>query len=444
VVGVLVLVTILSYTDRQILSLLVDPIRHDLGISDTQIGLLIGTAFAFVYGVAGLPLGWLADQLRRRNLIVAGISLWSLGTVCCGLSQNFAQFFAARLLVGIGEAVLTPASISMISDSFPPRRRGSATSVFLMGIAMGAGGAILFGGLILRLVDSGLLRGTFLDGESSWRVVLLLLGILGIVPALMVASLKEPKRQHSDAPPTPQSASTPLMAGETSSEPLTGTSPVPRADNWLRLAPLVLAMGLTSLVDNAVLAWTPSLIVRNFGMAASQVGPLLGTLLMIGGGAGMLAGGFLSDRARLGGYRGGRMSVAVCSAALTVPVTLLFLTASTNVVLAGVTLYVLLSCIGAAVGILTLLDLVPNRRHGLVTAVSFFLNVALGAGVGPVAVGIAADHLRLAGSASSGIGLAISVVACPGFLLVIGLFYLVLRNARRSEVGHSTPHISAA
>jgi MFS family permease len=443
VVGVLVLVTILSYTDRQILSLLVDPIRHDLGISDTQVGLLIGTAFAFVYGVAGIPLGWLADRVRRRNLIVAGISLWSLGTVCCGLSQNFAQFFAARLLVGIGEAVLTPASISMISDSFPHRRRGSATSVFLMGIAMGAGGAILFGGLILRLVDSGLLHGTFLDGESSWRVVLLLLGILGVVPALMVASLKEPKRQHGDAPPTPP-ASIPPMAGEAPSESLTGTSSVPGTDNWLRLAPLLLAMGLTSLVDNAVLAWTPSLLVRTFGMAASQVGPLLGFLLMIAGGAGMLAGGFLSDRARLKGYRGGRISVAVCSAALTVPVTILVMIASTNVVLAGVTLYVFLSCIGAAVGILTLLDLVPNRRHGLVTAVSFFLNVALGAGVGPVAVGIAADHLRLGGSGSSGIGVAISVIACPGFLLVTGLFYLVLHNARRSAVGHSLPHISAA
>ena len=140
VVGILVLATLLSYTDRQILSLLVDPIRHDLAISDTQVGLLMGTAFALVYGAAGVPLGWLADRLRRRDLIVAGIVLWSLGTVCCGLSHNFAQFFAARLLVGIGEAVLTPASISMISDSFPPSRRGPATSVFLMGIAMGAGG----------------------------------------------------------------------------------------------------------------------------------------------------------------------------------------------------------------------------------------------------------------------------------------------------------------
>jgi MFS family permease len=437
VVGVLVLATVISYTDRQILSLLVDPIRRDLLISDTQVGLLIGTAFAFVYGLAGLPLGWLADRLRRRNLIVAGISVWSIGTVCCGLSHNFGQFFAARILVGIGEAVLTPASISMISDSFPPPSRGRATSIFLMGMAMGAGGAILFGGLILRLADSGVLQGTVLDGQTSWRVVLLLLGILGIVPASIVASLREPNRQHNDPPAGPH----PAPAQPTSAVNLIEPAVVPRSVEWLRLTPLLLALGITSLVDNAVLAWTPSVLVRGFDMPATEVGPLLGTLLMIAGGLGMLTGGFLSDRARLKGYRGGRLPVAVFSAAMTTPITILIMTSSVNIVLTGVSLYVCLSCIGAAVGTLTLLDLVPNRRHGLIMAVSFFLNVALGAGVGPAAVGLVADHLALSGG---GIGWAVFLIACPGFLLVTGLFYLALRHARRSEAGPAIPRTTAA
>jgi MFS family permease len=441
VVSILVLATLLSYTDRQILSLLVDPIRHDLAISDTQVGLLIGTAFALVYGVAGLPFGWLADRLRRRDLIVTGILLWSLGTVCCGLSHDFSQFFAARLLVGIGEAVLTPASISMISDSFPSGKRGSATSVFLMGIAMGAGGAILFGGLILRLVDTGILHGTLFDGQSPWRMVLLVLGIFGIVPALLVCSLEEPKRQHSEVPPAAQSASTASIPIESSRQSTTAATLTIPPDHWLRLAPLFLALGITSLVDNAILAWTPSVLIRGFGMAPSRVGPLLGTLLMIAGGAGMLVGGLLSNRVRLRGHPGGRISVAVFSAALTVPITLLVMTGRIDVVLVGLTLYVFLSCIGAAVGTLTLLDLAPNRRHGLVTAVSFFLNVALGAGVGPVAVGLTADHLGLA---NGGIGQAICLIACPGFLLVTGLFYFALRNARRREAHNSIPYISAA
>jgi MFS family permease len=436
VVGVLVMATVLSYTDRQILSLLVDPIRHDLFISDTQIGLLIGTAFALVYGVAGLPLGWLADRLRRRDLIVAGILLWSCGTVCCGLSHDFPHFFAARLLVGIGEAVLTPASISMISDSFPAPKRGLATSVFLMGMAMGAGGSILFGGLILRLVDSGALGGTFLHGQPSWRVVLLLLGVLGIAPALFVACLREPKRQRSDLladldsqPIQPASFQTP-----------TESALPDRAYHWIQLVPLFFALGITSLVDNAVLAWTPSLLVRGFAMPASQVGSILGALLMGAGGIGMLSGGFLSNRARLRGHRSGRITIAVFSAALPAPVTILILAGSINVVLIGVTMYVFLSCIGASVGTLTLLDLVPNRTHGLVSAISFFLNVALGAGVGPVAVGLAADHLR---SAGSGIGLAIVLIACPGFLVVTGLFYLALRSIPRTHAGRSISHVTS-
>jgi MFS family permease len=122
VVAILIATAVLSYTDRQVLSLLVDPIRGELGISDTQISLLLGTAFAVVYGIAGIPLGYLADRTSRRNLIVAGVSVWSLGTMACGFSHNFTELFASRIVVGLGEAALSPAAISLISDYFPPSR----------------------------------------------------------------------------------------------------------------------------------------------------------------------------------------------------------------------------------------------------------------------------------------------------------------------------------
>src|SRR5260370_6286766 len=123
VVAILIATAVLSYTDRQVLSLLVDPIRADLGISDTQISLLLGTAFAVVYGVAGLPLGYLADRTSRRNLIFCGVLVWSIGTLACGLSQSFGQLFAGRLVVGLGEAGLSAAVCSEISNHFPPARR---------------------------------------------------------------------------------------------------------------------------------------------------------------------------------------------------------------------------------------------------------------------------------------------------------------------------------
>src|SRR3979409_1563097 len=126
VVAILIATAVLSYTDRQVLSLLVDPIRGDLSISDTQISLLLGTAFAVVYGIAGVPLGYLADRTSRRNLIFGGLLVWSVGTIACGLSQSVGQLFASRLVVGLGEAVLSPAAISLISDYFPPSRRGTA------------------------------------------------------------------------------------------------------------------------------------------------------------------------------------------------------------------------------------------------------------------------------------------------------------------------------
>jgi MFS family permease len=151
------------------LSLLVDPIRGDLGISDTQISLLLGTAFAVIYGIAGIPLGYLADRTSRRNLIFAGVSVWSMGTIACGFSHNFAEMFASRIVVGLGEAALSPAAISLISDYFPPSRRGTAVGFFLSGIAMGNGAAILIGGGVLHAIELGALAATPLATLAPWR-----------------------------------------------------------------------------------------------------------------------------------------------------------------------------------------------------------------------------------------------------------------------------------
>src|ERR1700722_1588915 len=195
VVAILIATAVLSYTDRQVLSLLVDPIRGELGISDSQASLLLGTAFAVVYGIAGIPLGILADRTSRRNLIFAGVLVWSCGTLACGFSQTFGQLFAARIVVGLGEAVLSPAAISLISDYFPPSRRGTAVGFFLSGIAMGIGESILIGGGVLHVVELGVLAGTPLAGQPAWRLVLLLIGAPGLLWSLAILAIREPARQ---------------------------------------------------------------------------------------------------------------------------------------------------------------------------------------------------------------------------------------------------------
>src|SRR6201996_6833190 len=181
VVAILVATAVLSYTDRQVLSLLVDPIRADLGISDTQVSLLLGTAFAVVYGLAGIPMGLLADRISRRNLILAGVLVWSLGTLACGFSRSFEELFAGRIVVGLGEAVLSPAAISLISDYFPPARRGTAVGCFLSGIAMGIGAAVFIGGGGLGVVQSRLPAGTPFAAQPAWRLVLLFIGGPGLL-----------------------------------------------------------------------------------------------------------------------------------------------------------------------------------------------------------------------------------------------------------------------
>src|SRR6202140_4385024 len=199
VVAILIATAVLSYTDRQVLTLLVDPIRGGLGISDTQISLLLGTAFAVGYGIAGIPLGYLADRTSRRNPIFAGVSVWSLGTVGCGFSHNFTELFASRIVVGLGEAALSPAAISLISDYFPPARRGTAVGFFLSGIAMGSGAAILIGGGVLHAIESGALAATPLASEAPWRLVVLVIGGPGLLWALAILLIREPVRHGAEA-----------------------------------------------------------------------------------------------------------------------------------------------------------------------------------------------------------------------------------------------------
>ncbi len=410
VVGILIATAILSYTDRQVLSLLVDPIRHDLKISDTQISLLLGAAFAVVYGVAGIPLGFFADRTSRRNLIFAGVVVWSLATIACGLARGFNEIFASRLFVGLGEAVLSPAAISLISDYFPPRRRGFAVGLFLSGIAMGSGMAILIGGGVLRAVDLGVLAGTPLATEPPWRLVLLLIGLPGLVWSLLILAIREPTRQIEAIADTADVAA---------------TVPPGRFAGWAKAAPVYSVVATASLVDNAVGAWAPSLLIREFAKDPGKIGIELGLLLTVGFGGGVLIGGLLADKA--GGF-GRKLAVCLTSAVLILPAALLMNSGRFVVVLASVPIYFALSGIVTAVGFSSILDTVPGRSRGLAMSISFFLNVAIGAGFGPTAVALASDHIF---GHRAGLGPAISATVITSYLFAAIVLAATLRFADR-------------
>jgi MFS family permease len=401
VVGILFATAILSYTDRQVLSLLVDPIRSDLGISDTQMSLLLGTAFAVVYGIAGLPLGVLADRTSRRNLIFAGVVVWSIGTLACGFSRSFHELFAARIVVGLGEAVLSPAAISLISDYFPPSRRGTAVGFFLCGIAMGIGTSLLIGGGVLHAVHLGILSGTPLASLAPWRLVLLVIGAPGLIWALAILLIREPMRR---------------VAGDGANAAVRAGARAWRSTTWARVIPIYLVVASASLVDNAVGAWAPTLLIREFNRNPAQVGVQLGLLLAAGFGGGVLLGGWLADRVGAHGAWPRKLGVCLVAGLLILPVSLLINAADFKVVLLAVPLYFALSGIVTACGFSAILDVVPNRSRGFAMSVSFFLNVALGASIGPSAVAVASAHVF---GAAAGLGPAIALTVAAGYGLAI-------------------------
>ena len=416
VVAILIATAVLSYTDRQVLSLLVDPIRGDMGISDTQISLLLGTAFAVIYGIAGIPLGYLADRISRRNLIFTGVSVWSLGTIACGFSHSFGEIFASRIVVGLGEAALSPAAISLISDYFPPSRRGTAVGFFLSGIAMGSGAAILIGGGVLHVIELGALAATPLAAYAPWRMVLLVIGGPGLLWALAILLIREPVRQGAED----ASISGAVDGGAW------------RATPWVRVVPIYVVLAAASFVDNAVGAWAPTLLIREFARDPAQVGVELGLLLTVGFGGGVLIGGALADRA---GARGGwprKLRVCLYSGLLILPVSLMMNLPIFGLVLAGVPLYFALSGIVTAVGFSAILDVVPNRSRGLAMSMSFFLNVALGAGLGPTAVAVAGAHVF---AAKAGLGPPLVLTVAVGYLIALAALCAALSAFRpRSAV----------
>jgi MFS family permease len=340
-----------------------------------------------------------------------------LGTIACGLSHDFNEIFASRIVVGLGEAALSPAAISLISDYFPPSRRGTAVGFFLSGIAMGNGAAILIGGGVLHAIEFGTLTGTPLAAQPPWRMVLLVIGAPGLLWALAILLIREPVRRATEA------ASAAAGAAQVNAS---------HAATWARVVPIYLVLASASFVDNAVGAWAPTLLIRDFGADPAQVGLELGLLLTVGFGGGVLVGGVLADRA---GVRGGwsrKLRVCLFSGLLILPVSLLMNSPTFMRVMAGVPLYFALSGIVTAVGFSAILDVVPNRSRGLAMSVSFFLNVALGAGLGPTAVALADTHVF---GSKLGLGPPLVLIVAAGYMIALLALSVALTILRPRVAG---------
>lgn len=415
-VGVFCIAAILSYSDRQILSLLVDPIRADLHITDVQLGLLQGAAFALIYAVAGVALGRAADVLPRRLVIVAGIVVWSLATLACGYAHSFGELFAARAAVGVGEAALAPAAMSIITDSFRAERRGTATGAFLMGMIIGGGVALALGGLILQAAEAGALRGVPILGTlAPWRAGLVILGLLGLPVALLAATVPEPQRRHmlGDGPVQ-------VVSLRDAARRLAALRPV--------LLPLYAAMGLASLCDFAILNWIPTLLFRRFHLAVAEVGSVLGVAVIVGGVLGSFGAGIVADRMVRRGGAASRLKLALWTMMLGVLATLVAFAPTPAVVFALGGVWIFASTTGQAIGITVLQEMAPADARGLSVSICSLINIGLGLALGAALPALVLEHLLRDPAA---VGAAITIVALPCALTATLLYRLALASARK-------------
>jgi MFS family permease len=415
--AVLCAAAMLSYTDRFIFSLLVDPVRAELHVSDTQVSLLQGLAFVLIYAFAGLPLGRVADTLPRRSVIAAGVVLWSAATLACGLARSFGELFAARVAVGIGEAALAPAAISMIADYFPPRLRGTAIGVFIAGMAIGGGAAISIGGALLHAADLGMLRELPVVGVlPPWRAVLCLLALPGIVLVALLLTVREPQRRNK----TTNAGAPPLTLRE--------VALLFRAKAGF-LLPLYLAIAFVSAGDMSFQNWTPVLLARCFGLSPGEIGSHLGTLSIATGVLGMLAGGVLSDLYTRRRGESSLLPVAIGAVLLGLSGAAITLAVTANQALACFAAWTLMASAAEAITIITLQAVIPNEIRGVGAALVSLGNMLLGLGGGTTVTALLTD--RVFGSPLA-VGRSMSCV-----VLVAGITAIALFSCAKAREGRS-------
>jgi MFS family permease len=388
-VAVLMLMYIFSFIDRTTISLIVEPMKRDLQISDTQIGMLQGLAFALLYTFLGLPIARLSDRHSRRAIIAGGVFIWSIMATLCGLARTALQLFIARIGVGVGEAALSPAAYSIITDSFPRSKLGSAFGVYNIGITIGAGVAFLVGGIVVAAVShAGAAYTLPLLGEvRAWQMVFIVTGAPGIVLPLLLLTFREPMRRG-------------IL--RTSSTSTAAAQPKPPLKEVLRYVWLnrkfyslyFIALALLGMCGYCVAAWLPTAIIRAYGVSYGQVGKVLGVSTILMNSTGMLLAGLLCDRLTRAGNKDAPIIVALISAC-GIAVFSCLPTLMPIVMLVWIAIFVSGLTFNAynGVGPMAVNQVTPNQYRAQVSAVYLFVINTLGLGVGPTLVPLLNDRL---------------------------------------------------
>jgi predicted MFS family arabinose efflux permease len=363
----LVLVYVFNFIDRNLLTMLVGPIKQEFGVSDKAMGFLIGPAFAILYTFAGIPIARLADRSSRRSVIATGVALWSLMTAASGRVTGFGQLAAARIGVGIGEACATPSAHSLISDFYPPQRRTTALGIYNVGASLG----ILF----------GLAAGGFLREQIGWRHAFMVVGLPGLIVALIVRfSMTEPPRGASEARrdtgELPRMQDAVLQLG--------------RSTTFRHVA---MTAGLYSMTGYGVTTWAPEFMSRVHALPPTELGVALGLALGLGGAVGSAAGGWLCDRMAARDIRW-LMWIPTFSGVAMVPCIAAFaLQQQASASLLWFIPTALLNIVYANPVYAVTQGLADLRMRSLASAIILFVINLVGMGLGPQLVGVLNDGL---------------------------------------------------
>ncbi len=384
VVFALTAIYMLSFVDRQILSLLVGPMKRDLHISDTRVGLLQGLAFGIFYTFMGLPLGRIADRSNRRNLIAAGIVLWSFFTSACSMARSFGSLFLARMGVGVGEASLSACAYSLISDYFPKERLGRAISVYYMGIFFGSSLALLVGGMTVdALSRTPLITVPLLGTMASWRITFLIVGLPGILFAMLAYTIREPLRR--DLLRAADGQATRLGVRETAAQ---------MRLRWKSLLGVSIGAVFQSACTYALISWAPTYFLRVHGWTPGQSGRALAVILLTFGCGGMYAGGSLSDRWQRKGIAEGPLRVGVwcgLGTMLLLPAALLMPNVWWTLALLAPGIFFDALPMGTSAA--SLQQIFPNQVRGQMSALFLFILNLGGLTIGPLMPGLLNDRL---------------------------------------------------
>jgi MFS family permease len=376
------LAQVVSFVDRQVITLLVQPIRSDLDISDTQMSLLMGFAFAIFYVTMGVPIARMSDRRSRRVIISAGIFLWSIATAVCGLARNFWQLFTARIAVGVGEATLTPAAYSMIADYFPKEKLGRAVGLYATGVYFGAGLALILGGAAIRLItEAGPVEVPYIGTLVPWQLTFIVVSLPGLlIVLLMMLTVREPARRGVIE---------------------THEAGVPIRDvvrfMWINrgtFGSIFLGYAAGGMAFYGFLFWVPEYIRRSYGWDISDAGLLFGTQLAILGTAGTFVGGWFCDWLTSRGYRDAALRALAGFFLIAMPfmaLTPLMPTMAHAIPMLSIAVFTL--SLQQALSPVAIQLITPNQMRAQVVAVFFVISVFCAIAFGAASVAVVTDYV---------------------------------------------------